>query len=73
MSFYRSRERRRPRGKKDRKFSERYYGRFERRIPVEDVAQDQMSATFKNGVLTVTLPKLPQAASKVKRVAINSK
>ena len=58
---------------KDRKFSERYYGRFERRIPVEDVDQDKISAAFKNGVLTVTMPKLPQAESKVKRIAINSK
>lgn len=58
---------------KDRKFSERYYGRFERRIPIEDVDQDKISAAFKNGVLTVTMPKLPQAESKVKRIAINSK
>lgn len=58
---------------KDRKFSERYYGRFERRIPVEDVDQDKISAAFKNGVLTVTMPKMPQAESKVKRIAINSK
>jgi HSP20 family protein len=58
---------------KDRRFSERYYGRFERRIPVEDVDQDKVSAAFKNGVLTVTMPKLPQAESKVKRIAINSK
>ncbi|MBR0707982.1 Hsp20/alpha crystallin family protein [Bradyrhizobium liaoningense] len=58
---------------KDRKFSERYYGRFERRIPIEDVDQDKVSAAFKNGVLTITMPKLPQAESKVKRIAINSK
>lgn len=58
---------------KDRKFSERYYGRFERRIPIEDVDQNKISAAFKNGVLTVTMPKLPQAESKVKRIAIDSK
>lgn len=58
---------------KDRLFSERYYGRFERRIPVDDVDQDKVSAAFKNGVLTVTMPKVPQAQSKVKRIAINSK
>jgi HSP20 family protein len=56
---------------KDRLFSERYYGRFERRLPVEDVDPDKVSASFKNGVLTVTMPKLPQAQSKVKRIAIN--
>jgi HSP20 family protein len=58
---------------KDRLFSERYDGRFERRIPVEDVDEDKVSAAFKNGVLTVTLPKVPQAQSRVKRIAINRK
>jgi HSP20 family protein len=58
---------------KDRLFSERYYGRFERRIPVEDIEQDQVAATFKNGVLTVTLPKSAAAQQKVKRIAINGR
>ena len=58
---------------KDRRFSERSYGRFERRIAVEDVDEDKISAAFKNGVLTVTLPKVAQAQSKVKRIAINGK
>jgi len=56
---------------KDRRFSERYYGRFERRIPVDDVEPDKVKASFKNGVLTVTLPKSPSAQEKVKRIAIN--
>lgn len=58
---------------KDRLFSERYYGRFERRIPVEDVDEEHVSAVFKNGVLTVTMPKLPPAQSKVRRITINNK
>ena len=58
---------------KERLFSERYYGRFERRIPVDDVEQDKVAASFKNGVLTVTLPKSPAAQQKVKRIAINGK
>jgi HSP20 family protein len=58
---------------KERLFSERYYGRFERRIPVEDVDEDKVWANFKNGVLTVTMPKAPQTQSKVKRIAINGK
>ena len=58
---------------KERRFSERYYGRFERRIPVDDVDQDNVAASFKDGVLTVTLPKLPTAERKVKRIAINGK
>ena len=56
---------------KERRFSERYYGHFERRIPVEDVEQDKVSASFKNGVLSITLPKSQTAQQKVKRIAIN--
>jgi len=58
---------------KERRFSERYYGRFERSVRVDDVDQDKVEASFKNGVLTVTLPKLPTAQQKVKQIAINSK
>jgi HSP20 family protein len=57
----------------DRRFSERYYGRFERRISVDDIEQDKVAASFKNGVLTVTLPKSPSAQQKAKRIAINGK
>ena len=57
----------------ERRFSERFYGRFERQIPVDDVEEDKVSASFKNGVLTVTLPKSPFAQQKVKRIAINGK
>lgn len=57
---------------KDRHFSERFYGRFERRIPLgSEVEDDKVAASFKNGVLTVTLPKSATAQSKVKRIAIN--
>jgi HSP20 family protein len=58
---------------KERLFSERHYGRFERRIPFEDVDEDRVSAVFKNGVLTVMLPKIAPAQSKVKRITINGK
>jgi HSP20 family protein len=58
---------------KDRLFSERTYGRFERRIPVDHIEQDKVSASFKNGVLTVILPKSPDAQQSVKRIAINGK
>jgi len=55
----------------DRRFSERYYGRFERRIPLEDVDEDKASAAFKNGVLTVTVPKSSEANTRVRRIAIS--
>ncbi|QYO75548.1 Hsp20/alpha crystallin family protein [Devosia salina] len=58
---------------KDRQFSERVYGRFERRIPLGyEVEQDKVDARFRNGVLTVTLPKSERAQSQVKRIAIRS-
>lgn len=58
---------------KDRQFSERYYGRFERRIPLGvEVDEDKVDASFRNGVLTVTLPKTEKAQTQVKRIAIKS-
>lgn len=57
---------------KDRRFSERFYGHFERRIPLgRDIDQDKINAQFKNGLLTVTLPRSAEAESRVKRIAIN--
>jgi HSP20 family protein len=59
---------------KDRQFSERFYGRFERRIPLGyEVEDDKVSADFKNGVLTVALPKSERAQTKAKRIAINGR
>jgi HSP20 family protein len=58
---------------KDRLFSERTYGRFERRIPLDEVDEDKVNASFKNGVLTVTLPRSAEAKSKVRRIAINGR
>jgi HSP20 family protein len=58
---------------KERAFSERTYGRFERRIPLAwEVEEDKIDASFKNGVLTVTMPKSAQDSSHVKRIAVNS-
>jgi HSP20 family protein len=57
----------------DRLFSERFYGRFERRIPVDDIDEDKVNASFGNGVLVVTLPRSAEAQRNVKRIAINGK
>jgi len=57
---------------KDRRFSERFYGGFERRIPLEsEIEEEKVAAAFKNGLLTVTLPKTARAQEKAKRIAIN--
>ncbi|MEZ5831268.1 MAG: Hsp20/alpha crystallin family protein [Dongiaceae bacterium] len=59
---------------KDRHFSERFYGQFERRIALGgEVQEDKIAADFKNGVLTITMPKSEQLQSTAKRIAINSK
>lgn len=43
-------------------FSERAYGAFERRFSLpETVRQEAISAAYENGVLTLTLPKRPEA------------
>ena len=55
-----------------RRFSERYYGRFERSIDLPfEVEDGKVEATFENGVLTVTLPKSAKAQEKAKRIAIS--
>jgi HSP20 family protein len=54
-----------------RAYVERSYGRFERAIPLDlEVDADKVEATFKNGVLTVSLPKNPQARDKTRKIEI---
>ena len=55
-----------------RTFTERTYGSFERQIPLEDVEEDKAEASFKNGVLTISLPKSENPRAGVKRIAINT-
>ena len=55
-------ERRSENEDKDRGYSERYYGRFERRIALPSgVDEERAAATFRDGVLTVTLPRTAEA------------
>jgi HSP20 family protein len=57
---------------KERQFSERFYRHFERCIPLgTEVEEDKVEARFKNGVLSVTMPKSQRAQSRTKRIAIN--
>ena len=56
---------------KGRHFSECFYGRFQRQIALSpEIEQDKVAASFKNGVLTITLPKTERAQSKARRIAI---
>ncbi len=55
----------------ERQFSEIHYGRFERRIPMDwEVNPDEVKASFKNGVLTITVPKSEKARQSYKRIPI---
>jgi HSP20 family protein len=57
--------------KKDFYLSERRYGSFQRSFAVPaGVDADRIEANFKNGVLTVTLPKTPQAQKSEKRIPV---
>jgi len=52
---------------------ERSYGEFQRVIPLPaGVDQEHVKAAFKKGVLTVRLPKLPEAQSRKRTIAIES-
>lgn len=56
---------------KDRQFSERFYGRFERRIPLPPgIDAERVEAGFRNGVLTVTLPRTEAAQAQVRRIPL---
>lgn len=47
---------------RQRQLGERYYGRFERRVALPDgIDEEKVKASFRNGVLTVILPKSLEA------------
>jgi HSP20 family protein len=50
---------------------ERSFGRIERVVPLpEELNLDAVKAVVKNGVLTVTIPKTPEAQSAVKHIRV---
>jgi HSP20 family protein len=58
---------------RNRTYSERFYGRFERQIALDrDIDESAVKATFKNGVLTVIVPKSAHAVERSKRIPINA-
>jgi HSP20 family protein len=59
--------------KKDFYLQERHFGSFERSFSVPDgVDADKIEANFKKGVLTVTLPKKPEAQKPAKKIDVKA-
>ena len=58
---------------KDHYVSERSFGSFQRSFQVPSgVDTDKIDASFKNGVLTVTLPKSTEAQKAEKKIAVKA-
>lgn len=59
--------------KKGYYLAERSYGSFYRRIPLPPgVDPEKAEAQFKKGVLTVSLPKTPEAQAKVRKIEVKA-
>ena len=57
---------------RDRGWSERYYGRFERRVALPDGADEaHCKADFRDGVLTVTVPRSAEV-TRGRKIPINA-
>jgi HSP20 family protein len=53
--------------------AERSYGAFHRSIPLPPgVDSDKAKAEFKKGILTISLPKTPEAQSRVKKITVSA-
>lgn len=60
-------------GENDRRYVERSYGSFERIIPLTaEVDEDKVDASFKKGVLTITLPKSKDSKTSARKVSVRS-
>lgn len=52
-------------------YAERFYGQFRRTIPIDaPLDEEKVDARFRNGVLTVTLPKSQKAEAKARRIEV---
>lgn len=58
---------------KGNRFSERFYGRFERQIPIGyELKDDAIDAHFDKGVLTINLPKTESPTVPARRIKIQT-
>lgn len=55
----------------ERRVSERFYGRFERHIPLgHEIDENNVEASFANGELTIRLPKTETEKSQAKHIEV---
>lgn len=56
---------------KSRCYQERQFGKFRRTFTLNDkIDFENIEASFSNGILAITLPKLPEGAAEVRRITI---
>ena len=73
LSLKGTREESKEEKKKGYYVSERQFGSFERSFQVpESVDADKIDAHFKNGVLTISLPKKPEALKAEKKISVKA-
>jgi HSP20 family protein len=66
-------ERREEKSDARQQWSERYFGSFERRIRLDaEVDPDNVSATFKKGVLKIEIAKAPEVQQRARRIPVKS-
>ena len=54
-------------------YTERSYGKFYRSLPLRwDVDRERVEATFKNGVLNISLPKTAASKNEVRKVSVRA-
>ncbi len=56
---------------RNRAFSERIYGRFERRMALDGASEADIRAEFRDGGLTISIPKAVQSGQRMKRIPVN--
>ncbi len=56
---------------RNRAFSERVYGCFERRLALDDVDESRITAQFHNDVMTIKAPKSAQSQARAKQIPIS--
>jgi HSP20 family protein len=55
------------------RYAERSFGSFRRVVPIDaEIIGDKVEASFHNGVLTVVLPKTPEAEGKFRKIPVKS-